>query len=130
MTELGRATRAYVSAYDRARPHQSRLFRFEKRRVIANFNGTLDQDRTITSATWRTDCPEVGVMSDPQITTDRRETSIMFASQLSGWANLRAEVTLDDGSIYNQVYRVNVREASWYFPEVNIQVGPFTVTVT
>lgn len=128
--ELGRATRAYVSAYDRSRVHQSRLYRFEKRCFVANFNGALPPGRTIATATWRIDAPEIGVISNPQISDDGRESSVMFASQLGGWANMRCEVTLDNGEIYNQVFRVNVREASWFFNDPPSQSGPFSVTVT
>jgi hypothetical protein len=124
-----RATRAYVSAYDRASPHHSRLYRFEKRRYVADFNGALGE-RLLSSATWRTDAPEIGVMSDAQISQDRRETSIMYASQLCGWANLRCDATLDDGSILTQVFRVNVREASGYFDDPPISSGPVSLTVT
>src|SRR5690606_28216052 len=79
--EIGRATRAYVSAYDRSRVHQSRLYRFEKRCLVANF-GALLGERQIRCATWSIDRPEIGVMSDPQISSDARETSVMFAAQL------------------------------------------------
>lgn len=129
MSDLGRETRAYVSGYDRSKVQQSRLYRFEKRSLIANFNGALDQARTIVSAVWRTDAPEIGVISNPQITADRRETSVDFASQLGGWANLRAEVTLDNGAIYTQVFRVNVREASYFFDDPPSVLGPFSVMV-
>lgn len=128
--EIGRATRAYVSAYDLTRVHQSRMYRFAKRCMVANFNGAIPPGRTIASATWRTDAPEVGVISDPKISANGRETSVMFAAQLGGWANLRAEVTLDNGEVYNQVFRVNVREASWFFNDPPTQSGPFSVTVS
>jgi hypothetical protein len=129
-TDLGRATRAYVSGYDRARVQQCRLYRFEKRCLIANFNGALGAARTIASAVWRIDAPWVGVISTPQITEDGRESSVLFASQLGGWANIRCEVTLDNGEIYNQVFRVNVREASYFFDDSPPTVGPYSVTVT
>jgi hypothetical protein len=126
--ELGRATRAYVSAYDRSRVHQSRLYRFEKRCFVANFNGAIPPARTITRATWRIDCPEVGVISSPSISANGRETAVMFAAQLCGWATLRAEVTLDNGEIYNQVFRVNVREASWFKDDLALTSGPYSVS--
>jgi len=128
--EIGRATRAYVSAYDRARPLEARLYRFEKRRLVADFNGALPVGSTIDSATWRTDAPEIGVISDAQISADQRETSVVFASQLGGWANLRVDVTLDDGAIMTQVFRVNVREASGFFDDPATQTGPVSLTVT
>lgn len=129
MTDIGRASRAYVSAYELARVQQVRMYRFARRQLIANFNGALPVGWLITSATWRTDAPEVGVISDPQISENQRETSVMFASQLGGWANIRAEVTLDNGEIYNQVYRVEVREASYFFDDPPSVVGPYSVTV-
>lgn len=127
--EIGRATRAYVSAYDRTRVHQARLYRFEKRCLVANYNGAIPPAHTITSATWRTDAPEIGVMSNPQISLNGRETMVMFASQLGGWANVRVDATLDNGEIYTQVFRVNVREASFFFNDPPTQPGPFSVTV-
>lgn len=130
MPEIGRATRSYVSAYDLARPHSVRVYRFAKRRLIANFNGCIPLENTIASATWRIDAPEIAIISAPQLSVDLRETSVMLASQLGGWANIRCEITLDDGSIYNQVYRVNVREASWFFDDATLIVaGPYSVTV-
>lgn len=128
--ELGRATRAYVSGYDRTRVQQVRLYRFERRCLTANFNGAFPPARTIASATWRIDAPEIGVISTPQISVNQRETMLMFASQLGGWANVRAEVTLDNGEIYNQIFRINVREGSWFFNDQAIVTGPFSVSVS
>lgn len=131
MPEIGRATRSYVSAYDLARPHSVRIYRFAKRALIANFNGCIPVANTIASATWRIDAPEIAVMSAPAISVDLRETSVLLATQLGGFANVRAEVTLNDGSIYNQVYRIQVREASWFFDDAAlIAVGPYSVTVS
>lgn len=128
--ELGRETRAYVSAYDRTKVHQSRLYRFERRCLIANFNGAIPRLRTIVAATWRTDAPEVGVISNAQIAALGRETTVTFASQLGGWANIRVDATLDNGEIYTQVFRINVREASYFFNDPPSQTGPFSLTVT
>lgn len=127
---LGRATRAYVSGYDLAKVHQARMYRFAKRPLIANFNGALDPARTIVSSTWRIDAPEIGVISDATISADQRETQVTFSAQLGGWANVRAEVTLDNDEKFNQVFQVNVREASWFFDDPPNTVGPFSLTVT
>lgn len=129
MPELGRATRSYVSAYDRVRPQSVRLFRFEKRALIANFNGCIPAGTTIASATWRTDSPDIGVMSAAAISTDERETQVTYATQLGGFANIRAEVTLNDGSIYNQAFRIQVREVSSYFDDQPSVSGPYSLTV-
>jgi hypothetical protein len=104
------------------------MFCCEKRRMVANFRGALD-GRLLASVTWRTDAPEIGVMSDAQISIDRRETSILFASRLGGLATLRCDATLDDGSIMTQVFRVNVREASGDFDDPDILTGPVSLTV-
>jgi len=128
MTDSGRETRAYVSAFDRSRVHQSRLYRFEKRRLVANF-GALLGDRQIRCATWSIDRPEIGVMSDPQISDDARETSVMFAAQLGGWATVRCQITLDSGEQYTQVFRINVRQASWFVDDAPLSNGPFSLRV-
>lgn len=128
--EFGRATRAYVSAYDRSRVHQSRLYRFEKRCLVANFNGAIPSARTIVSAVWRTDAPYIGVMSSPLISANQRETTVLLQTQLGGWMNVRAEVTLDNGEIYNQAYRVNVREAGLFNDDPALSSGPFSVSVS
>jgi hypothetical protein len=129
MPEIGRATRSFVSAYDRARIQASRLYRFEKRALIANFNGAIPIGTTIASATWRTDAPDIGVMSAPAISTNLRETSVLYATQLGGFANIRCEATLNDGSIYNQNFRINVRETSCFFDDPPNVSGPASVTV-
>lgn len=127
---MSRASKAYVSAFDLSRVHESSLYRFAKRSYIAAFNGAMAAGRTIVSATWRIDCPEIAVMSAAAISEDQRETSILLAAQLGGFATLRAEVTLDDGSVLNQVFRVNVREASCFNDDPAIQTGPYSLTVT
>lgn len=126
---MSRATKAYVSAYDRSRVHQSSLYRFEQRRLVANFGALLGNDRLIRCATWSIDRPEIGVMSDPQISDDARETSVMFATQLSGWATVRCQITLDSGEQYPQVFRVNVRQASWFVDDAPLSNGPFSLRV-
>lgn len=127
---MSRATKAYVSAYDLSRVHQSSLYRFAKRPYVADFNGVLTSDQEIVSATWRIDSPEIAVMSAADISADQRSTSIMLAAQLAGFATIRAEVTLDDGSILNQVFEVNVREASCFNDDPALTVGPYSLTVT
>lgn len=127
MSDPGRATRAYVSAYDRARVHKAILYRFEKRRLVANFRSLL-QGRQIRCTTWHIDAPEIGVISDPQIDEDRYESSVMFRAQLGGWATLRCDIMLDTGEEYNQVFRVNVREASWFKDDLALTSGPYSVS--
>lgn len=68
-------------------------------------------------------------MSDPQISDDARETSVMFATQLSGWATVRCQITLDSGEQYPQVFSINVRQASWFVDDAPLSNGPFSLRV-
>ncbi len=125
--ELGRVTRAYVSGYARDRVHVSRLYRYEKRCLVANFNGAIPAARTIASATWQTTNYSGSVMSDAVITG--RETSITIATQMAGSANIKCSVTLDNGEIYTQLFRLDVQGAPYYMGDTQV-TGPASVIVT
>src|SRR5690606_41446607 len=62
MTDSGRETRAYVSAFDRSRLHQSRLYRFEQR-LLGTYIGSLLGERLLRCALWSIDRPEIGLLS-------------------------------------------------------------------
>src|SRR5690606_7457817 len=55
--------------------------------------------------------------------------SVMFATQLSGWATVRCQITLDSGEQYPQVFRINVRQASWFVDDAPLSNGPFSLSV-
>ncbi len=127
--EVGRVTRAYVSGYARNRIHVSRLYRYEKRCLVANFNGAISAARTIVSATWQTTNYSGAVMSDGRITEDGKETTILIATQVAGLASIKCSVTLDNGEIYTQLFRLDVLGAPYYTGDTQV-TGPASVTVT
>lgn len=69
-------------------------------------------------------------MSEPRIAENGREAMVMIRAQLGGYATMRVDATLDNGEVYNQVFRLDVREASIFFSDSGIATGPTTLTVT
>lgn len=118
---MGRATKSYVSAYNRARVHVSNLYGYESRALTANFNGAMPKDRTIASAQWQTWNNYTIVMSDPDI--DGREVSVRVKAQVPGPGVIKCTITLDNGDIMVQQFRINVLCAPMYSP-MNWQSGP------
>lgn len=106
--EIGRVTRAYVSAHDRTRVHVSRLRRGEKRCLVANFNGALPATATIARAEWRLAGGGTVAISDGEIVG--REARVTVQARYSGATAVRCEVTLANGEIYNQVFEVDVAD--------------------
>lgn len=125
--ELGRQTRAFVSGYNRSRVHQSRLYPREKRCLVADFNGALPTGRTIVSATWNMEVPYCVGMSSATIAD--REARVMVEAVFRGWANMRCQVTLDNGEVYNQLFVVQVLAGPWFGDEITV-AGPSQITVT
>lgn len=128
MAEIGIATRSNVSAYDRSRVHQSSLYASETRRLVANFNGSVDKGLLIVSAQWQTYAQPQVVMSDALIADDQRSTSILIKSQMGGPAIIKCTATFDDGTVMTQNFRVNVQYAPIYANTV-WTTGPQSLTV-
>jgi hypothetical protein len=127
--EYGRTTRAYVSAYQRDRVHQSRLVRGEKRCLVANFNGAIPPGRSIVSATWRCDQNQSVYMSDARI--DGRCTTVTIAAQIGYGSRMKCQVTLDNGEVYNQVFWVRIYTTPFFSGETTSYTqGPVSLTVT
>lgn len=131
-TEIGRVTRANVSAYQRARVQHSRLVRGEKRCLVANFNGAFDHARTIASVTWRCEQPYYVGMANARIPNSgqfaNREAAVDITAQLQGFAWLKCEATLDNGEIYTQVFTVAVMNTPYFFGESFPTLGPYSLT--
>lgn len=104
--ELGRVSRAYVSAHDRTRVHGLNLYSRERRCLVANFNGAIPKARTIASAVWDMESPCAVGMSGAAIVG--REAQVMLSAVRDGVEWIRCEVTLDNGEVYNQLFRVEV----------------------
>lgn len=125
--ELGRVTRAYVSGYQRARIHQSRIVRGESRCLVANFHGAIPLSRTIASVTWRCLTQWTVVMANARITG--REVAVDITGQAEGCAWLKAQITLDNGEVYNQRFQVDVAGAPWFDGETTVMAsGPAVLT--
>jgi hypothetical protein len=122
-TELGRETRAYVSGYDRTLAHESRLFPQERRQLVANFNGAMPADAKITRVTWDIQAPCAITMAVPVIDASRRSVRVAIVASQYGIDCVRCQVTLDNGGMLNQYFRVAVYDGPW-FGETTPQPGP------
>lgn len=128
MGDFGRVTKALVSGYQRDRVHYGSLIRGEKRKLVANFNGAFDAERTIESATWRTTQNWGVYMADAEI--DGRSTQITITAQWGNNALVKCEVTLDNGEVYNQLFALRVQVSPWFQGETNPTNGPTELTAT
>lgn len=129
--EHGRATRAYVSGYQRDRVHRSRLVRGERRCLVANFNGAIPPSRTIATATWRCDQNQAIRMDNARITDAGRVATVDITAQIGAGSRVKCEVTLDNGEIYNQLFVVRVISSPWFVGEqTHYSPGPTVLTAT
>jgi hypothetical protein len=126
---IGRASRCYVSAYDREVIHQTRVYPLEKRSLIANFNGAIEPARTIVSAQWDIDAPYAVTMSDAAISANQRETSVTINCGWCGDNVVRVVVTLDDGAQLSQLFYVRCLWVAW-FGDTSPTSGPTRLVVT
>lgn len=122
-----RNTTAYVSAYERDRIHRTRLYAYEKCRLTADFNGALEPDEAIVSATWQTQYTNSVVMSDAEATD--RTTSVLIGSQYAGPSILKCTVTLADGQLRVQQFRIEVLSQPIYLGDTWVS-GPLSLTAT
>lgn len=127
-TELGRVTRCYVSGYQRARVHESRLVRGEFRCLVANFNGAVDTARTIVSVTWKCQQPYAVAMSNARIADGEREVAVDIAAQLPGESLIKCLATFDNGETYTQMFRLWVDGSPWFADDTAPSAGPTSLT--
>ena len=125
--EIGRVSRAYVSAYNRVRAQVIQVRRTERRCVVADFNGAIPASRTIASVTWRCTSPWVAKMSAPAI--NDREVQVTVDFQFGGFSALKCEATLDNGEIYSQAFECQVRDSPGFFENAPVSAGPFVLSV-
>lgn len=123
---MTRASKSYASAYDRSRIQVSRVQRQEKREYIVDFAAVIG-DESISSVTWRCNSPEILYMTSGAIAG--KTVSVVVNCQLGGVGSLKATITTSGGSIYSQVFDVQVRDCP-SFPDDNTPTsGPFSLTV-
>lgn len=108
MADLGRATRAYVSAYNRGRVVDVRLFPTESRQLVSDFNGAMEAGRTIESAVWDMDPAGCAGIASGAIAENQRSTSVLLTASRAGRTQVRCQVTLDNGEVLNQLFVVGV----------------------
>lgn len=125
---MPRVTTAYVSKYQLDRVKETHLYRTAKVTFTCNFNGATGSE--ITSATWYTTAPWSTVFSNPAIAANGKSTSVVIQAALPDWSNVKCQVTLADGSVLNQNWRIRVNDAPWYGNEQIPAAGPDSVTVT
>lgn len=126
--EIGRVSRAYVSAHTRTRVHSTRIYPTEKRCLVADFNGAIPVGRTITQVTWRMETAGSVAMSNPSVVG--RAAQVMIQGTYRGWAAMKAQVTLDNGEIYNQLFHLEVVEGPYFGDENSLVSGPLVLTAT
>lgn len=125
--EYGRATRAYVSGYNRSKVHVARIRRQERRCVVADFNGAIPPSRSIVLVTWRCVQPWVTKMVSAAI--DGREATVLVDFQNPGFGAIKATVQLDNGEIYNQIFEFSVLDAPYFLEGTPVQ-GPYILTAS
>ncbi len=124
--EIGRATRAYVTAYSLARTVACRMQRGQRRCLVAIFNGAIPVGRALSSVKWQSRAWSV-VMSDAVI--DGRSSSVMVFAQGNGGGWVKCTATLDNGEIYTQVFDVMVVGGPWFDNEPAQVTGPTELVV-
>lgn len=127
MASLGRASRAYVSAYDRGRVVSVRLYPQETRQLVSDFNGALEAGRTISQAVW--DMYILGYASMTSGAIDDRQTSVLLTASYRGQVALRCQVTLDNGEVMNQLFAIEVLDGPIWDGDPPAS-GPSRITVS
>lgn len=127
--EMGRVTRAYVSAYQRNRVHRSDLVRGEVRCLAAEFRGAINPNRVIASVDWWCQQPYCIFMSNPRIAGT--ECAVTINAQAASWCYIKVVATLDNGEQYTQLFYLSVRSPPYFvgenFPTAS---GPTHVAAT
>jgi hypothetical protein len=126
-TELGRVTRAYVSAFTRTRVHRVSVMAQEKRCLVANFNGALESGRWIATAVWSVNIPTFVNLLNCDVTTDGRETACLMSAQWRGRALVRCTVTLDNGDAQTQYFDAII-DGSYFHNDVIPAAGPYQIS--
>ncbi len=126
--EVGSATYCRVSAYQRYRVFVARLYSAETRCLVGDFNAAIAPGRRILRSQWDTYGQAYVDMSRQYIAEDGRSAGVTIRTQWSGAAVIKQTVTLDNGEIYTQQYRVEVAPQTAY-PGETFTSGPSSVAV-
>lgn len=113
-TELGRTTRIYVTGYNLCRVASTRVRRFAKRCLVADFNGAIPKGSLITQVTWECTSPWSTIMSNPRVIIGQRKVAVDVSFNFAGWGGVKASVLLDNGETYNAEGSFTVLDAPLY----------------
>lgn len=122
---MARISTAYVSQYQLDRVKELTVYRSMKVTLTCNWNGVIE-DRTISSVTWFTNSPWSTILSGPAISGFN--TTVTVQAALPDLSIVKCQVTLSDGSIYNQNWRVRVADSPYYTDEAIPSQGPESVS--
>lgn len=112
--EIGRASKAIVSAYNRTRVQRVSLIGNETRCLLADFNGAIPRARTIASVTFAMNAGGWINMSDAKISSNRRASSVLISTMWNSRTFIRCSATFDNGEIYTQLFDVRVNGVPWF----------------
>lgn len=118
---MTRATTAYASKYQLDRVHETDLYRAAKVRLTVDFGGALGAE-TISTVRWYTSAPWSTILSAPAISGKR--VTVFVQGSLPDLSMLKCEVTLSNGEVRNQFWRVRVGESNYYGGETIPAAGP------
>lgn len=118
---MSRATKNYVSAYQRDRVFTTALYANESRQLVTDFNSLLRPDQSIIRAVWDTFDTVCAVMSEQEI--DGSQAKVRIAAQYPGKTRIRLGVTLSNGDTYSAWHVIRVLSAP-YFNNQGWVTGP------
>lgn len=128
MADMGRATKNIVSAYNRDRVFEGRIYAPERRLLVTDFNGALPKGVTITRATWKTLDTTVAAMSAPSILSGNRSAQVMIQAQYDGFCCIRLDAQLSNGEQFTAHHVIRVLPARYLSGDSWVN-GPSEISV-
>ena len=128
VTDLGRVTRSFVSGYTAARAEIRRVVRFQKRSVVANFNGAQPAGATITAVRWDCTSPWSVLMANARVEPSGRSVAVDVSFNYAGWGGILATATWQNGETTAQEFFFTVLDRPVYPGAVyNEANGPYVL---
>lgn len=118
---MSRASKNYVSAYQRDRAFSTALYANESRQLVTDFSALLEPGQSIVRAVWDTFDTIFAPMADPEI--DGKEVKVRISAQYTGRTRIRLGVTTSDGNTYSAWHAIRVMSAP-YFNNQGWGTGP------
>lgn len=121
MPNLGNATYANVSAYQRTRDVLCNVRHGEQRDLVCNFNGAIPVGVSLVWAKWSSTQTSGTAMSMPLASNRNTQVTIQAGY---GRSFIRCQATMTDGSVLNQVFRVWAVGGPYFQGDQNPVSGP------